>query len=721
MKIRQVVLMLGLLVALTPTSSAQDPRGRRVGREQMWPGPTAEDRKRPFLITWQRTWEDAKAVARETGKAILICVNMDGEIASEHYAGVRYKQPEITKLYEPYVCVIASVYRHTPRDYDEQGRRILCPRFGSVTCGEHIAIEPILYEQFFDGRRVAPRHIMVELDGKETYDVYYTDDTASVFDAIRKGIDEREAQPSTVVRGDRSLVERVASRDIQDRKAVESAYEEGDQELRRSLLEAARRQGGNAPIELLRLAIFGLDVEMGKLARTALARSESPKATDLISDALRVPMEEAERDDLIGALTRLGKTSPKARWLAVVHRGLADKSRAFDLASWVKARKEYEAFAAAKGLSELETRLKGKADAVGAAPEDATARIELAEASLLLARKARRTRTHDFRMWRRYARLLFSDARRAALKARQLEAPAWRVNTVLSLVAYYRGDFERAYAHAEAAVKDIPPGEPGWNTMAVLTIFGEARFKAIKKAARARKPWPPQWLSDLDAAYTALLHHPLANDGQVLWHHEFLVWLGVNDRATRVLRAGLRRFPDSAVLHRQLRAHVLKTRGASGLEPVYESMLREESPARNLEWFAGYASKVAAEFHRRSGRRARALAAYGRSIDHFERAIEANPNAKESADIHVALVFAGRARLAYEDGDDERAVAEVVASFERMPDAAGTEDGLGITPAATAQMLMARLIERKRDDLVARLETALGKLEPDLLVPKEDK
>ncbi len=79
--------------------------GQRVGREQMWPAPTAEDWAKPVLITFQRTWDDAVAVSKETGKPILICINMDGEIASEHYAGVRYRQPEIAELYEPYVCV----------------------------------------------------------------------------------------------------------------------------------------------------------------------------------------------------------------------------------------------------------------------------------------------------------------------------------------------------------------------------------------------------------------------------------------------------------------------------------------------------------------------------------------------------------------------------------------------------------------------------------------
>ena len=104
-----------------------------VSREEMWFAPTEEDWARPCLITWQRTWEDAQQVAKETGKPILICVNMDGEIASEHYAGVRYRQAEIAALYAPYVTVMASVYRHTPRDHDEEGGRIQCPRFGGVT------------------------------------------------------------------------------------------------------------------------------------------------------------------------------------------------------------------------------------------------------------------------------------------------------------------------------------------------------------------------------------------------------------------------------------------------------------------------------------------------------------------------------------------------------------------------------------------------------------
>ncbi|MBL8738194.1 MAG: hypothetical protein JNL12_17305, partial [Planctomycetes bacterium] len=177
--------------------------------EQMWYAPTAEDWKKPVAIRWQRTWDDAVRLSQQTKQPILVCVNMDGEIASEHYAGVRYRDPELAKLWEPYVCVIASVYRHNPRDHDEQGRRIPCPRLGNVTCGEHIAMEPIVFEKFLDGKRISPRHIMVELDGKEVFDVFYTWDTQSVFDTLRDGIQKRAFQAPPVVKGDRSLREKL--------------------------------------------------------------------------------------------------------------------------------------------------------------------------------------------------------------------------------------------------------------------------------------------------------------------------------------------------------------------------------------------------------------------------------------------------------------------------------------------------------------------------------
>jgi tetratricopeptide (TPR) repeat protein len=717
---RLLLLVPVIAVALFVTIAvAQDPAGRNVDREKMWPAATAEGWKKPCLVTWQRTWADALAISRETKKAILVCINMDGEIASEHYAGVRYRQPEIAVLYEPYVCVIASTYRHNPRDYDDQGRRILCPRFGSVTCGEHIAIEPILFEKFMDGKRIAPRHIMVELDGEETYDVMLTWDTASVFNAIRDGIVERTTKPVTIVRGDRSIVERVASPDIKDREAVEAAYAKGDKDARRALLEAASAQGPKVPLDILRQAVFGLDADMGKLARSTLAKSDSPAATDLIAETLRVPMDDAEREALLAALERIGKTLPRAQWLAVVNKGLAGRSKNLDAKAWAAARSEYEATARARSLGDLADRQANKAGAYKQAPDDAASCIELSEASLELAIKARKGVAIDPRMARIFARHLFEDARKMATRAAELDADAWRVNTILALTAYYGGgDKQTAYAHAEKAMKDLPAGEPSWNTMAVLTLFAESRWEAIKKVMDEKKRLPPQWLTDVNMTYAVLRHHPHGTDAQVVWHLDFLEWLRAWRQVPRILEEGIGRFPDSEILHRRLRRNVLRSKGIDALEPVYDKILAAHGASPRLQWYAAYASVVSAEYQRRVRKLDKALAAYGRAIASYERAVEGDPSLRGATDRRLALALAGRARVAYENEKDESALDDILAALARDPRSAGTRDGLGITPADTAQMLLARLVEAKRADLVEKLKAAIAKLDPELL-PKD--
>ena len=690
---------------------------RRAWREGMWPAPTAEDWAKPCLLTWQRTWDDAVAVSKETGKPILVCINMDGEIASEHYAGVRYREPEIAALYEPYVTVIASVYRHNPRDYDDQGRRIPCPRFGGVTCGEHIWIEPIIYEKFCDGQRVAPRHIMVELDGNETYDVFYRNDTASVFADIKKGIDERPTKPPVVVRGDRPVLERVASRDVVDRAAVEAAYQGADAAQRKALLEAAVKHPEAAPLDLLRLAVFGLDVEASRTAREALTKVETPAATDLVSDALRVPMDPAERETLIATLKRLGSASPLARWLAVVHSGLAADGGAVDPRAWAE-KGNGSAATPWPDWAGLEARLEFEARAAKSRPDDPAALLDLAQTSLALAVEA--PRTYAAEAWRAKltARHLYVDARRKALEAEKLGAKGWRLDSVVALAAYHTGDTEEAYARAASAVKDLPPGDTSWNSMAVLTVFAEGRWKAMKKAVKEKQDFPPAWLTDVNAAYAVLLHHPMGTEGQVLWHYDLLDWLGATDAATRILKNGLGRFRDSNLLHERLREYVLRKQGPQGLERTYEEMLAAKDATPGLGWFAGAAAAAAGDSLRRRGRYADALAAYERAIALYGRAAEADPALREAADRAAALAYAGRARIAYQMNDDEAALKELLASFQRAPDAAGTKDGVGIAPAETGETLLARLREAKREEMVKALETALGKIDPDLLVPE---
>ena len=690
--------------AIKQGSPPQMPQG--ASRESMWPAPTAEDWKKPCLVHWQRTWDDAVAVSKESGKPILICVNMDGEVASEHYAGIRYRDPSITALYDPYVCVIASVYRHNPRDYDDQGRRILCPRFGTVTCGEHIWIEPTLFDKYFEGKRIAPRHIMVELDQKEVYDVYYAWDTQTIFTALKSGIANRPPPPD-ITRLDRPLEEKVTSRESGDRSAIEEAYLAGTPEQRRQLLKIVVAHPQANATDLLRLSIHGLDLELARLARAALAQSSDPAALDLILDALRVPLDAAERDALVAALVRIGEVSPRARTLAAVFQGLGQHSSTLDTEGWTKALETAGARAKETELPVLETQLAHQEYAAAARPDDANSRLEFAETVLEHALRAKNEP--------KFARLEFEDAQRFALEAEKLGAKGWRVDAAIALSSAQLGQREQAYTRAAAALQALPADAQGWSAAEVLALFAEGRQEAIYQALREKKDWPPQWMSDANSAWSLLERHPLAQDRHYAAHHDFLRQLGAFAQANGVLDAGLARFPDSWVMHERLRGRILSEKGVEGLEPAYAELLATKPQWKNLEWYAGFASIVTAEYQRKASRMPEALSAYERALAHYERCIAANAETRASSDHYATLALAGRARVFYEQHEDEQSLTELLASFVRKPEAAGSLDGLNLSPADTSRMLRARLVSLKRDDLVARLDAALAKIPPELL------
>jgi hypothetical protein len=681
-------------------AAGQDRGGAGVDREAMWYPPTAEDWKKPCLIAWQRTWDDAVALSRETQRPILVCVNMDGEIASEHYAGVRYRDPAIAKLYEPYVCVIASTYRHTPRDYDEEGRRVECPRFGTVTCSEHIWLEPIVYEKFLDGRRIAPRHIMVELDGSETYDVFYAWDTDSVFAAIRNGIEQREGAPPFVERGDRSLVERVGSPDAADKQRVESAFRDGDAALRKQLLEQAARSGADASVDLLRLAVFGVDADLAREARAALTQANGDAAAELVNQALRAPLSKEEREALVAALERMGESAPRARLLGVVHRGLSTAKSSIDSATWAAAAQS--ATFGERGALEDALTAAGRA----LAEQDAATQLAYAEACLAIANEPSTARERR--------RVLALDARGALDRAAALGASGWRVDAARALVAHAFGERDAALAAAEAAVLALPEGAAEWNALAVLSLFEEGRRRAIERAVRRGEEWPASWLADVHAAHVVLARHPSATDARTTVHYDFLWRLGAHAEAAAVLDAGLARFPESFELHARLRGRLMFEQGPAGLEAEYTR--RRAASQQPIEtWYAGYASLVAAEYERRAARTEAADAAYSRSEELFAIAASTAPERKASADHYAALCLAGRARLALEARDLDRATALLVQSFERAPNAAASLDGLNLSPADTSRSLRARLEEAGRADLVATLDAALAALDPSLL------
>ena len=680
--------------------------------EDMWPAATAEGWQKPCLVHWQRTFDDALAVARAENRPLMVAVNMDGEIASEHFAGVRYRQPETAALLNRYAIVMASVYRHTPRDYDEDGRRVECPRFGTVTCGEHIQAERELYERYFDGRRIAPRHIVLDHDANETMDVFYAWNTAAVFQTYAQGL---EGWPEPLENPEKTLADRARSHSIADREALERAYDEGDRETRRTILRTLQSKDVVDQVEVLRTAIYGLDIELAQMAQRALAECESDGSLDLMAEALQGPLQEEERERLLAAVQRLGVNSKRARTLAALHSGLSRSSSHIDEAALAERMQEYEANAEA--VAGIDQRL-AEAEAQ---PDDPDALVDVA---LALCERALQTRDLSF------ALLLLEDARTNADKAAQLGQSGARLDAVQAVTLNAAGDWRKARARATAAVEGglLRPAQgttlgsigPALHKR-VLRLFADARRSAIRRSFRDGSEWPAEWLSDVNAAHEILTSGEVVDERILLEHHDFLRWIGAAPRADEVLDDALARFPSSPELHSRLRGRLLWEGGPTGLEQGYATRLQRERASEadvtELVWFAGYAALVAAEHHRRRGQLDDAIGAYERGILHYERSTELFSDTEDTCRHYVALAHAGLARVALEQGDLQRATDELVGALELRPDSAASVDGLGFSPVMTAKMLTARLDQATEAELGQRLQAALDALDPELLEP----
>ncbi len=152
-----ILLLLALQVAPAPEPSSA-PLCAPVPEQQQ--------------IHWQRSLEDAQALSRAQGRPILIAINMDGESASENIVRERYRDPKFVALTRRFVCLGASAFRHGERDHTYDGRRLLSPRLGAITSGEAMALEPILYDAYLGGERIAPRHALILPDGTKIFDVF---------------------------------------------------------------------------------------------------------------------------------------------------------------------------------------------------------------------------------------------------------------------------------------------------------------------------------------------------------------------------------------------------------------------------------------------------------------------------------------------------------------------------------------------------------------------
>ena len=255
--------------------------------------------------------------------------------------------------------------------------------------------------------------------------------------------------------------------------------------------------------------------------------------------------------------------------------------------------------------------------------------------------------------------------------------------------------------------------------MVVLALFGEMRQKAIVKAIEEKKDWPKQWLTDVHAAYAVLARHPLGDDNHVAVHYDFLKWLGAGGQAGARPRRRARALPGFGLPARPPaqphRPGEGRRRPRAGVRAAGS---RRRTRRASLEWFAGLASIRAAEYQRRTRQSDEALApTTARSRTSRRAARRPIPTSAPRAGNADRARASAAARASRSSARTYEKTLDRAPGLDhpQRPAAFATPDGLNISPADTARMLSARLKEHKRDDLAAKLEAALAKLDPELL------
>ena len=657
----------------------------------------------PVQVAWQRTLADAEALSRATGKPLLVCVNMDGEMACERFAGTKYKTPSFVELTDSFIPVIASPQRHSKVDHDGSGQRVECPRFGRVTCGEHMRIEEPVFRRFFDGKRYAPRHVGVSFlagdqgdqgdQGEVLFDRYLDSDLRAVDRALRSH-GKTEGRSA-------DLPAAVAERDATYRAQVEAGYKEADPAERAKMVEATLR--AEVPqAELLRLALHEETPELRQLAANALAKIEGLRDIELVLLALAQESDPGRRQNLVAALKDRAPDDPRTMREIKVSNVLRADSL-LDHARWTMAFEGDDNPVALDDRAYLEAEMADLLRDASRLGKDAVRSLQIAQGYLGLARWGLAEGGGPG--------YFLQDAESNAQDARRLGADEARVDAVRAQIAWLDFRQDEAGSLARSAVRQLDPQKRRREAFATLSVLAAARTRSIL-AANAGE-WNEAWASEALSAYPILESHPGSTAAQWASHIDLLNALNLKAERDRLLSRGLERFPVASELHERLRSRIIERRGIAGLEDDYKERRASAADPAGHDWFTGYATLVMAEDHRRGKRWDEAQRAYERAKGHFASSAGGNPEYEASCTHFQAMALAGQAQAALKDKQLETAVVRISDAVSLRPESIESPDGLQRTPLDILRDIARAVRGPSRTDLRARL-ARLERIAPEV-------
>lgn len=134
-------------------------------------GPAAGAAAAP-LLHWAPSIEAGLAEAKAKGFPLMVALNMDHERGNEAMVKSIYTDPVVLAAAGKCVCTIGCMGGHD--EVKEAGSgRMVCSKFGSLTCAEHQAVEKVVRIQWLKKKASddvdSPQHFFLAPDGRRLF------------------------------------------------------------------------------------------------------------------------------------------------------------------------------------------------------------------------------------------------------------------------------------------------------------------------------------------------------------------------------------------------------------------------------------------------------------------------------------------------------------------------------------------------------------------------
>ncbi len=258
-------------------------------------------------IEWVSTWERAFEIAKEQNRPVMLCINSkDKESANERAARETYHDAEFVAESRKFVMLVLSTLTHRASG--------VCPRFGIVTCEEHLACWKALAtahgEQFTSpaakGEMISPQHAWFRPDGTLLRRREYEMTKTELLDAMRSVLAELSggAGAGTEVPG--APTGRDAPLSDKDLAEIERARTAADPESRAAALGNVLSTGKLAAVAALVELLHKGKMDLRCAILRAFGKAGALDARFAVEDALK-DKEELVRSFAAVALELMGQ------------------------------------------------------------------------------------------------------------------------------------------------------------------------------------------------------------------------------------------------------------------------------------------------------------------------------------------------------------------------------------------------------------------------------